>query len=56
MVDGSRQKNLHEVRKTAIRAELTQGVTMRDQNPDDPAESKQTLSLKSILPLGRQIQ
>lgn len=56
MVDGSRQKNLQEARKRAIHAELTQGVTVRDQNPDDLAESKQLLPLKRILPLGRQIQ
>lgn len=33
MVDGSGQKNLHEVRNTAIHMKMTQGVTARDQNP-----------------------
>lgn len=43
VVGGCRQKNLHEVRKGAIQAELTQGVTIRHQNPDDLAEPKQLL-------------
>ena len=54
MVDGSRLKNLPEVRKGAIHAELTQDVTVRDQNPDDLAEPKQLLHLKHILSPVRQ--
>lgn len=56
MVNGSRQKNLHEVRKRVIHVELTQGITVKDQNADDLAESKQLLPVKGVLPLGRQIQ
>lgn len=46
MVDGSRQKNLHEVRKGAIHAEMTQGITVRGENPDDFAEFMPLLPLK----------
>lgn len=54
VVDGSRERNLHEVRKAAIHTELTQGVTIGDLNPGDLAEPQQLLPLKCTLPLGRQ--
>lgn len=56
VVDGSTQKNQHGVRKRAVLSELTQGITIRDQNSDDLAESEQLLTLKCILLLERQIQ
>lgn len=37
------------MRKTAVLTELTQGITTRDQNPDDIAESKRPLTLGCIL-------
>lgn len=50
------RRTYNEVRNTPIHAELTQGVTISNQNPGDLAEAKQLLPLKRILPLGRQIQ